>query len=109
MWGEGGQRVSRRGRRRPPSRGVPIAVPHGRWVGHATALRPPHPPPRPTPQRPGRAPVYARSWAAAWNAAGYSVAALDARGAGFSDGVRGLRCYTDSFDDYVTDVRDFAE
>ena len=54
---------------------------------------------------PGTPPVYAGSWVAAWNAAGFSVAALDARGAGFSGGTR---CFCEAFDDYTADVAAFA-
>jgi acylglycerol lipase len=54
---------------------------------------------------PGHAPIYAGSWAQALNAAGYSVCGIDARGAGFSSGVR---CYAESFTDYVDDTSAFA-
>ena len=54
---------------------------------------------------PGQAPLYAGSWAEKWNQAGYSLAGLDARGAGFSGG---LRCFTEAFGDYVADVSAFA-
>ena len=54
---------------------------------------------------PGTAPVYSGSWAEGWNRAGFSVAALDARGAGFSEGTR---CFCEAFDDYVADTTAFA-
>ena len=57
----------------------------------------------------GQPPRYAGSWAEKLNEAGYSVCGIDNRGMGFSGGARGgLRCFTESFDDYVTDVAAFA-
>lgn len=58
---------------------------------------------------PGKPPRYAGSWAEKLNEAGYSVCGIDNRGMGFSGGARGgLRCFTESFDDYVTDVAALA-
>ena len=58
---------------------------------------------------PGRPPRYAGSWAEKLNETGYSVCGIDNRGMGFSGGARGgLRCFTESFDDYVADVAALA-
>ena len=58
---------------------------------------------------PGQPPRYADSWAQKLNAAGYSVCGIDNRGMGLSEGARGgLRCFTESFDDYVADVAALA-
>ena len=58
---------------------------------------------------PGKPPRYAGSWAEKLNEAGYSVCGIDNRGMGFSGGARGgLRCFTESFDDYVADVAALA-
>ncbi len=45
--------------------------------------------------------VYEGSFVAALNAAGFAVAGNDDRGAGRSEG---LRCYCQSFDEYVDDM-----
>ena len=58
---------------------------------------------------PGKPPRYAGSWAQKLNEAGYSICGIDNRGMGFSGGARGgLRCFMESFDDYVVDVAALA-
>ncbi|KXZ55885.1 hypothetical protein GPECTOR_2g1436 [Gonium pectorale] len=57
------------------------------------------------PQGPNEHCVYAGSFVEALNAAGYAVAGNDDRGSGRSGG---LRCYCDSFNDYVSDLLDVA-
>ncbi|GLC43766.1 hypothetical protein PLESTB_000905800 [Pleodorina starrii] len=56
-------------------------------------------------QGPGKHCVYEGSFVQQLNAAGYAVCGNDNRGAGRSSG---LRCYCDSFDDYVSDLMDVA-
>ena len=83
-----------------------------RWGTRASAgRRPDAPPPLPPllSQAAGAPPRYPASWAAAWAAAGFSVAGLDNRGCGLSDGPRGLRCFVERFEDYVDDVISFAK
>lgn len=58
----------------------------------------PHPPP---PQGVGQPKVYDGSWVAALNAAGFSVAGIDNRGCGRSDGLFG---HIHDFDELVADV-----
>ena len=55
-------------------------------------------------QGPGKPKVYEGSWVQAFNHAGFSVCSIDQQGLGFSEGARQLRCYVESFDDYVRDV-----
>lgn len=58
---------------------------------------------------PGKPPRYEGGWASKLNDLGYSVCGVDNRGMGFSGGARGgLRCFTESFDDYVEDVAALA-
>lgn len=58
---------------------------------------------------PGKPPRYDGGWAQRLNELGYSVVGVDNRGMGLSEGARGgLRCFTESFDDYVEDVAALA-
>lgn len=55
-------------------------------------------------QGPGKPKVYSGSWIQAFNQAGFSVCSIDQQGLGFSEGARHLRCFVETFDDYVRDV-----
>lgn len=48
--------------------------------------------------------LYIESWIPSLNGAGITVRALDLHGHGHSEDKRGLRCFVESFDDYVDDV-----
>lgn len=52
--------------------------------------------------------MYEGSWVEGWNRHGYSVCGIDSQSHGFSEGLHGLRCYANSFDDFVVDVNAFA-
>eukprot|EP00884_Botryococcus_braunii_P002740 jgi/Botrbrau1/12467/Bobra.0169s0014.1 len=56
---------------------------------------------------PGEPPRYEGSWAETLNKAGWSVCGIDNQSCGFSEGLHGLRCYMDSFNDYVEDIVHF--
>lgn len=58
-------------------------------------------------QGPGKAPRYEGSWTQALNEAGWSVCGIDNQSCGFSEGLYGLRCFMNSFDDYVEDIVHF--
>lgn len=52
--------------------------------------------------------VYDGSWVEQLNAAGFAVAAIDHQSHGASEGIKGLRCYFQHFDDLALDVAVFA-
>lgn len=53
---------------------------------------------------PGKPQQYEGSWVQRLNAAGVSVCGIDNQGCGRSEGLKSLRFYVESFDDYVNDV-----
>lgn len=55
----------------------------------------------------GKPTIYKGSWVEAWNKTGFSVCGIDQQGLGFSEGVRGLRCFVLDFDDYIDDAVQF--
>jgi len=59
-------------------------------------------------QGPGLPQQYGDSWAERFNIAGVSVCGIDNQGCGLSEGLRNLRFYVESFDDYVDDVLQLA-
>lgn len=58
-------------------------------------------------QGPGKPLIYSNSWVERLNNEGISVAGFDQQGAGFSEGLRGLRSYFESFDDVIADAVQF--
>lgn len=52
--------------------------------------------------------VYSGSWVEQLNQAGFAVAAIDHQSHGASEGIHGLRCYFQRFDDLALDVAVFA-
>jgi hypothetical protein len=55
----------------------------------------------------GRPLVYSGSWIKRLNNAGISVAGFDMQGCGFSEGLRGLRSFFESFEDIIADALQF--
>ena len=60
-----------------------------------------------TPQGAGKPLVYQGSWIERLNNAGVSVAGFDMQGCGFSEGLRGLRSFFESFEDVIADAVQF--
>lgn len=58
-------------------------------------------------QGPGKPMQYEGSWVQQLNDAGISVCGFDMQGCGFSEGLKGLRSYFESFDDLIADVVQF--
>lgn len=52
----------------------------------------------------GKPPVYRGSWVEALNSAGFAVVSMDLQSHGASEGLYGLRCYFNKFDDLVEDI-----
>jgi alpha-beta hydrolase superfamily lysophospholipase len=51
--------------------------------------------------------LYLGSWIERLNSAGISVAGFDMQGCGFSEGLRGLRSFFESFEDVIADAVQF--
>ncbi len=60
-----------------------------------------------TMQGPGKPVQYSGSWIEKWNQAGISVAGFDMQSCGFSEGLKGLRNFFESFDDIIADAIQF--
>jgi alpha-beta hydrolase superfamily lysophospholipase len=58
-------------------------------------------------QGPAKPLVYKGSWIERLNKAGVSVAGFDMQGCGFSQGLRGLRSFFESFEDVIADAVQF--
>jgi acylglycerol lipase len=57
----------------------------------------------------GRPKHYVDSWVQRWNQEGYSVCGVDYQSHGRSEGMDGLRCHIESFQELVDDVLDFVQ
>jgi alpha-beta hydrolase superfamily lysophospholipase len=55
----------------------------------------------------GKPLIYKGSWIERLNSAGVSVAGFDMQGCGFSEGLRGLRSFFESFEDVIADAVQF--